>query len=194
LRAGSAAIEPINPELRPALVLDCVRGDRAAWRQLHREYYPVAVSFLRKLGVRESDLEDAAQEVFLDTHRYLGQFRGEAQLKTWLYRLCITQARRARRRRMLASAFRKLLEREPEESLGYGPFCEQRARRRIERALGVLSDKERTVLVLCEMEGLAGKQVAEILGCKEATLWRRLHYARKRFLAVFNSSALEGPG
>lgn len=194
MRLGSAAIEAINPERRPALVVDCVRGDRAAWRQLHREYYPIAVAFLRKLGVRENDVDDAAQEVFLDTHRYLGQFRGEAQLKTWLYRLCITQARRVRRRRVLAAAFRKLLEREPEEALGYGPFCEQRARRRIELALGALSESERVVVVLCEMEGLPGKQAAEILGCKEATLWRRLHYARKKFLAVFGSSTLGGPG
>ena len=38
----------------------------AAWRRLHRRYYPIAGAFLRKLGVRERDLEDATQEVFDD--------------------------------------------------------------------------------------------------------------------------------
>ena len=193
MRAGSAALEPIDADLRPVLVADCVRGDSAAWRSLHREYYPIAVAFLRKLGVSGSDVEDAAQEVFIETYRHLGGFRGDAQLKTWLYRLCITQARYARRRRALTTAFRKLLEREPEEALGSGPFCEQRAGRRIELALRQLSEKERTALVLYELEGLPGKQVAEILGCKEATLWRRLHYARQKFLAIFEASTLGGP-
>jgi RNA polymerase sigma-70 factor (ECF subfamily) len=193
VRAGSAALEPINADLRPALVADCIRGDGAAWRSLHREYYPIAVAFLRKLGVSADDVEDAAQDVFLETYRHLEGFRGDAQLKTWLYRLCITQARYARRRRALATAFRKLLEREPEEAFGSGPFCEQRAGRRIELALRKLSEKERTALVLYELEGLPGKQVAEILNCKEATLWRRLHYARQKFLAVFNASTLGGP-
>jgi len=194
VRAGSAALEPIEADPRPPLVADCIRGDSAAWRRLHREYYPVAVAFLRKLGVSEDDVEDAAQDVFVETYRHLAGFRGDSQLKTWLYRLCITQARNARRRRALATAFRKWLERDPQEALGSGPFCEQRASRRIELALQQLTEKERTALVLYELEGLAGKQVAEILGCKEATLWRRLHYARQRFLEVFNASALGGPG
>jgi RNA polymerase sigma-70 factor (ECF subfamily) len=193
VRAGSAALEPIEADPRPALVADCVRGDSAAWRRLHREYYPIAVAFLRKLGVSDCDVEDAAQEVFVETYRHLSGFRGDSQLRTWLYRLCITQARYARRRRALATAFRKLLEREPPEESGSGPFCEQRASRRIELALRQLSEKERAALVLYELEGLAGKQVAEILECKEATLWRRLHYARQKFLSVFKASALGGP-
>jgi DNA-directed RNA polymerase specialized sigma24 family protein len=84
-----------------SLVRACVDGDDAAWRQLHLRYYPIAVAFLRKLGVRPTELEDATQEVFLEMHRYLGRFRGQSDLKTWVYRLCLTQARLAHRRRRL---------------------------------------------------------------------------------------------
>jgi RNA polymerase sigma factor (sigma-70 family) len=67
-------------------------------------------------------------------------------------------------------------------------FCERSAERRIAAALARLSEKERSAFVLYEMEGLPGKQVAEILRCKEATLWRRLHYARQIFRDALEAS------
>lgn len=166
----------------PAPLLRCVEGDPAAWRLLHRRYQPVAVAFLRKLGVQERDLDDASQDVFLELFRYLPRFRGEADPKTWLYRLCITQARRTRTRNHLRRAVDVLLARSPEAApVASEGFCERAARQRIDAALAQLSHDDRTVFVLFEMEGLAGEQVASIVGCKEATLWRRLHYARERF-------------
>jgi len=167
---------------RQASLLRCVEGDPASWRTLHRRYHPLAVAFLRKLGVQERDLDDACQDVFLQMFRYLPSFRGEADPKTWLYRLCITQARRTRTRLRLRKALDVLLARSPEAvPLASQAFSEQAARRRIDAALAQLSDGDRTVFVLFEMEGLPGEQVASIVGCKEATLWRRLHHARARF-------------
>lgn len=193
VRAATSPLAEVEPAVERMLVLDCVEGDHAAWRTLHRRYFPVATAFLRKLGVRERELEDATQEVFLQMFRYLPRFRGEAELKTWLYRLCITQARRVRRRGRLAAALEQLLAIAPEESLVSGPaFNEHAARHRIEAALRQLPDGERNAFVLYEMEGLPGRQIAEVLGCTEATLWRRLHYARKRFRAVMSSSSHEG--
>ncbi|HYP89347.1 MAG TPA: sigma-70 family RNA polymerase sigma factor, partial [Polyangiaceae bacterium] len=106
------------------------------------------------------------------------------------YRLCITQARQTRRRMRLTETLRSWLARAPESSRTSSPeFCEASARRRIEAALQRLSEGERLALVLYDMEGLDGKQVAEILGCKEATLWRRLHYARKKFVEALEATA-----
>src|SRR5688572_32233198 len=173
---ASPASAPAHPLLR------CVDGNRAAWRQLHRQYYPVAAAFLRKLGVQERDLDDACQEVFLQMFRYLSRFRGEADPKTWLYRLCITQARRARSRHRVFNALSNVLALLPREALVSTPsFSEHAAQRRIEAALSQLSEKERAAFVLYEMEGVAGKQIASMVGCKEATRGRRLHYARQGF-------------
>ena len=176
----------------PAPLLRCVDGDRGAWRQLHRQYYPVAAAFLRKLGVNDRDLDDACQEVFLQMFRYLGRFRGEADPKTWLYRLCITQARRARFRHKVAHALEHVLALLPREALVSTPaFDEHVAQRRLEAALTRLSAKERSVFVLYEMEGVAGKDVASIVGCTEATLWRRLHHARQLVRAALEASEVE---
>lgn len=184
---ATLAHEPLAPEVelesaRRASLRSCVEGDATSWRLLHRRYHPLAVAFLRKLGVPERDLDDACQDVFLQLFRYLPGFRGEADPKTWLYRLCITQARRTRTRARLRTALDLLLARSPEAApLAQPAFSEHAARRRIDMALAQLSSGDRTVFVLFEMEGLPGEQVASIVGCKQATLWRRLHYARERF-------------
>lgn len=189
MRAAAASPIEWDTELESPLLRECARGNRDAWRSLHFRYYPITVAFLRKFGVRENDVEDATQEVFLQMYRYLPRFRGSAQLKTWLYRLCITQARHVRRRKRLGEALRSWLYRAPESVATSSEFCEASARRRIEAALERLPEDQRLALVLYDMEGLPGKQVAEILRCKEATLWRRLHYARKKFVDALNDSA-----
>jgi RNA polymerase sigma-70 factor (ECF subfamily) len=160
----------------------CRGGDTRAWRQLHRRYYPIAGAFLRKLGVSERDLDDCSQDVFVELFRYLHTFRGEAQFKTWLYRLCVTQARRARRRERLARSLLSALSLvAPERLVSQPGFSESRALAQVHRALEQLPAKLRETFVLFEMEGLPGKTVAEVLGCPEATVWRRLHEARKSF-------------
>ena len=92
------------------LVAACVVGDGEAARALHERYYGIASAFLRKLGTRDGEIErrvPGGLPTFL--RRYLPSFRGEAELKTWLYRLCITEARGARRRRRIGQVLEVLL-------------------------------------------------------------------------------------
>jgi RNA polymerase sigma-70 factor (ECF subfamily) len=181
MSAVSTVIE-LDAAFESKLIEDCAEGDALAWRKLHRKYYPVAAAFLRKLGVRERDLEDATQDVFLQMHKYLPRFRRQAELSTWLYRLCITQARHTRRRLRVTEALLSLLSLMPNSSMLSEPaFSEDLAKQRIALALAALPEGERSVFVLYEMEGLSGKQIAEIVKCPEATVWRRLHYARRTF-------------
>ena len=181
MSAVSTVIE-LDATFESKLIEDCAEGDALAWRKLHRKYYPVAAAFLRKLGVRERDLEDATQDVFLQMYKYLPRFRRQAELSTWLYRLCITQARHTRRRARVTEALLSILSLMPSTSLLSEPaFSEDLAKQRIAQALASLPEGERAVFVLYEMEGLPGKQVAEIVKCPEATVWRRLHYARRTF-------------
>ncbi|HEX6763823.1 MAG TPA: sigma-70 family RNA polymerase sigma factor [Polyangiaceae bacterium] len=181
MSAVSTAIE-LDSAFESQLIEDCAEGDALAWRKLHRKYYPVAAAFLRKLGVRERDLEDATQDVFLQMYKYLPRFRRQAELSTWLYRLCITQARHTRRKARVTETLLSLLSILPSASLLSEPaFSEDLAKQRIAQALATLPEGERSVFVLYEMEGLPGKQIAEIVKCPEATVWRRLHYARRTF-------------
>jgi RNA polymerase sigma-70 factor (ECF subfamily) len=175
------------------LVRRSLDGDPEAARALHRHYYPVASSFLRKLGARPDEIEDACQDVFLRFFRHLGSFRGEAELKTWLFRLCVTEARRARRRRRIRGALAALLRGQPrEEAVPAALRSEETIRALVERALDRMGPGHRLVFVLFEMEGLRGKQVAEIARCPEASMWRRLHDARRVFRETLGIDASPG--
>jgi len=172
----------------PALLDACVSGDPAAWRRLHRLCYPRAAAFLRKLGVSELDLDDAVQEVFVQLFRYLPRFRREAELSTWLFRICISQARSVRRRKRLGHALARLLSLAPLPTLVSTPSLpEEVVRKRVQAALSSLSEGDRTVFVLYEMEGIPGKKIAEIVAAPEASVWRRLHGARIAFRRALES-------
>ena len=190
---SDARLEPRNTEDTDAtahwsgridsrLLDDCLEGDESAWRHLHRLSYPRAAAFLRKLGVSELDLEDAAQDVFVQLFRYLPNFRRESELSTWLYRICISQARSVRRRKRVTQTLARLLALGTTPTLVSTPSLPDAvARRRVEAALSKMTEGDRTVFVLYEMEGVPGKRIAEIVDSPEASVWRRLHGARQVF-------------
>jgi len=177
------------------LIAACVGGDGEAARELHVRYHAVASAFLRKLGTSPGELEDACQEVFLRFFRYLSSFRGEAELKTWLYRLCITEARRARRRRRIGRVLEVFLIQRRSDDSEQVPAA-ARTDATLAHVCGAALDRMgeglRLCFVLYEMEGLSGKQIAEITGCPEATVWRRLHDARRLFRAALDADGAQG--
>ena len=184
----SGAASPLEALRNPqSLVRDCVAGDWSAWRRLHRDYYQVVVAFLRRLGVGDADLDDACQEVFLQLFKSLAQFRGESELKTWLYRLCATQAGRLRRRgrviARIADAFQGHSSPPPAASNEEDTVV---ARALLDRAMATLTERERLVFVLFELEGLSGAEVAQVANCPINTVWRRLFDARRRLRVALN--------
>jgi RNA polymerase sigma-70 factor, ECF subfamily len=189
--AGSAA-SPLEALPHPqSLVRECVAGDFAAWRRLHRDYYQTVVAFLRRLGVGETDLDDACQEVFLQLFRSLSQFRGDSELKTWIYRLCATQASRLRRRgKVLARLSEVFHGASATPTTASSSEDTVVARALLDQALAKLTDRERLVFVLFELEGLSGAEVADIANCPINTVWRRLFDARRR---LKDALSLEAP-
>jgi RNA polymerase sigma-70 factor, ECF subfamily len=182
--------------IEDALVQNCVSGDADAWRALHRRYYPVAAAFLRKLGTRERDVKDACQDVFVSLPRYLPTLRGQADLKTWLYLLCVSEARRARSRARLLHAIRERLRGllAPEPMVPTARRMQSPSLKQVGTALDKMSASDRLVFVLYEFEGLPGKQIAAIAGCPQATVWRRLDHARRIFRAALGIAESEAVG
>lgn len=164
------------------------RPEEASWRQLYEEHHMVARRFLVSMGVQRDSLEDACQDVFLQAFRYLPKFRGECSFKTWLYRICASEARRHRKRARSRRGLLQLLSTEPaSQYVSEGEWGQHRAEQLVSRALSKLPETERLVFVLYELEGLPGKEIADIAGCPESTVWRRLHYARKTFRKAFGA-------
>jgi RNA polymerase sigma-70 factor (ECF subfamily) len=168
----------------------CVDGDERAWNELYEQYGRSARRFLLRLGVDHCMLDDTCQEVFLTAFRSLSSFRGDCSFQTWLFRLCVTQARTARRRKRAHTLISQWLGRVPRPESTRGELTQERAATLVHEALTSLSDPDRLVFVLYELEGVSGRETAEIAGCPEATVWRRLHYARKQFRAYIEEQGV----
>lgn len=136
---------------------------------------------LLHLGVPEAAVDDALQDVFVVVHRRLEEFDPTRSLRSWLWGI----ARRVARdhRRSAARVQRRLsVVRRPEPA----PSPEDLAARReasalVETFLGGLSDDQRDVFVLAELEELTAPEIASALGVKVNTVYSRLRAARLSF-------------
>lgn len=175
----------------PGQLIDrCIRGEEPAWRDLHRGYYPVAARFLRRMGVSGSELDDACQEVFVQVFRYLARFQQRSGFQTWLYKLCLSQASRIRRRRRVHAALAWLLGR-PVAQTGEPEWSASQTAQRVRQVLEQMKPMHKEVFVLFELEGVDGQEIARILACRPATVRRRLHYARQEFETLLRAEAEE---
>jgi RNA polymerase sigma-70 factor (ECF subfamily) len=156
---------------------------------LYRDHAQTVARWVRRLGGPWLDAEDAVHEVFLVARRRLHEFRGDARVTTWLYRIAELIARRHRRRERL----RRWLRRGPRDEVTLATAgrprltpVEELERREssatVYRVLDGLPDKYRTVLVLFELERASGEEIAELTETKVSTVWVRLHRARALFL------------
>lgn len=152
-------------------------------RELFDEHYGSIWRLLRRLGVREEQLDDACQEVFWVAARRLNAIRASSA-HAFLYGVALRVASDVRRRRKaqpLASGWEgveSLLtgQANPEECL------EQRhAREVLDLVLDCLPLELRTVFVLFEIEGLAIKDIAEVESLPQGTVSSRLRRAREEF-------------
>jgi RNA polymerase sigma-70 factor (ECF subfamily) len=140
---------------------------------------PYVARTLRCLGVREHELDDACQEVFVVVHRRLSELASPAALRAWLYGICLRKAlaqRRAaaRRREDGIHEDTRRVDADQEESV--------ERRERLTRALAILdalSDEKRAVFVLYEVEQLTMSEVADVVGCPAQTAYARLYAARR---------------
>jgi RNA polymerase sigma-70 factor (ECF subfamily) len=173
---GSHQAEPVAEDR--VLVERCRNGDIVAWRTLYDRYAQPVFRFVSALGVPPDEREDAAQDVFVAVYRGLRQFRGEAQLSTWIYRIAARHASHLGRRRRVRSFLSILPWHETESEPQPDPAEKASELRLLDRLLDKLSPKKRMVLVLFEIEGLGVNEIANVMGCPANTVWSRLRHAR----------------
>jgi RNA polymerase sigma-70 factor (ECF subfamily) len=163
-------------------------GDADAFEQLVECYQrKVLATAWRMLGNQE-DSRDAAQEAFLRVYKYLGGFRPDQDFGAWLYRIVVNVCRDQRRKRGSRDQFTSF---EMEEELGNLKALSSREdleaaailsqqQAMIAEALGSLSKKERSAIVLRDLEGLTTEEVARVLGSSQATVRSQISSARAK--------------
>lgn len=171
--------------LRPALSDTSEREAlvRPSFDELYAEHFAFVWRNLRRLGVAESAVSDAAQDVFLVVHRRLDDYEPRAPLRSWVYSIVVRVARQHRR-----GVQRKPVEtvddatRWPDPS-GHEPeqlAASSEALAQLLALLGQLDDAKREAFVLSELESLTAPEIAEILGVNVNTIYARVRAARRQ--------------
>ncbi|RMF63973.1 MAG: sigma-70 family RNA polymerase sigma factor [Bacteroidetes bacterium] len=160
-------------------------GDRQAFRVLVERYQDeIAATVVAMLGPG-ADVDDVVQDTFIRFYEAMGDFRGEASVRTYLKRIAINRALDVlrRRRRSLARFISRDDEavRLPEPGRDGEQDIEQSERNAlVRRALEALSPRHRAVVVLRLLEGYDTQETAEMLGVPYGTVLSRLNRALKK--------------
>jgi len=153
-----------------------------------REVYDAHVAFvwrsLRRLGVPESSLKDAMQDVFLVVHRRLPEWEERAKITTWLFRICMRVAKDQRRRAHVRKEVFDSAEIDRRADLGADTADALERREDLalfDTALAEIELDQRVVFMLFELEDMTGDAIAELLQIPLGTVYSRLRLARRAF-------------
>jgi len=163
------------------------------FRQVYDQHVVFVWRSLRRLGVAESALKDAVQDVFLVVHRRLPDFVENAKVSTWLFRIAMGIARDHRTR---AHTRREVLDPSAcEQSIDPASDASEAIGRRedlalFDAALAKIDIEQSAVFILFEIEDMTGEEIAETLRIPLGTVYSRLRLARQAFKrAVIQQSA-----
>ena len=173
------------------LIKRAQKGDGAAFNEVVLAYRKRILGTIARLISRPDDVEDVGQEVFLRLYFSLDQLRSPEVFEPWLYRLTVNAAydylRKQRRRR--ESRMADLSEQQVmiADAVAGGKLDQEDRRRQqvretVEALLGSVSEEDRILLTLKEVEGLSLKELEAIYHVNENALKVRLFRARQRVL------------
>ena len=170
------------------------KGDDAAFSRVVAAYRKRILGTVLRLIARPDDVEDVAQEVFMRLYFSLDQLRTPEVFEPWLYRLTVNAAydylRKQRRRhesRMadLSEEQVILADAEASSKAGLEAGRQSEVRALVDELLGAVSEEDRILLTLKEVEGLSLRELEGVYGVNENALKVRLYRARQRVLRAF---------
>jgi len=167
---------------------DCVRriiqrGETDAFEILVRRHEKTIFNLVYRMLGDYDDAAEVSQEVFLSAYRAIGQFRGDANFSTWLYRIALNHA--TTRRRSISSRQQKTVpidDMEPLSDPELGPaetFERKEIRERVQLALNKLEPDDATMILLRDLQDISYDEVARVLEIPVGTVKSRLHRARQ---------------
>lgn len=170
-------------DVEAAIPLPQLRSNPLDVTAIHAAHADFVWSALQRFGVRDADLEDALQEVFVVVHRRLDSFDGTSKMTTWLYGIAMRVAAAFRRKAHVRRE--RPVEEVPEgddESLSPEEAASRsQARATLHEILDEMDLDRRAVFVMFEVEELSCEEIAALVGIPVGTVYSRLHKARKEF-------------
>jgi len=163
---------------------------RAAFQAIFDAEFSYVCRALRRLGVRPADVEDVAQDVFIKVHDRFDGYDQSRPIRPWLFafvlRIAANHLRRARHRHEVDGPVPDAASRRtPEDDL-----IDEEARRLVLAALQGVPLVRRGALIMHDMDGFTGPEIAGILQVPINTVYSRVRVARVEFKAALRRETL----
>lgn len=163
------------------------RRDQLAFKQLVEEYQQMVFSTCMGIVHGTDDADDLAQEVFIEAFNSIANFREDAKVSTWLYRIAINKSlnfvRDNKRNRLLQSIGILNVPDIPDDpyqyDLPYESLLEKQRSKMIQMAIDSLPTNQRTAFVLSKYDDLSYKEIAEVMKISVSSVESLLFRARK---------------
>jgi RNA polymerase sigma-70 factor (ECF subfamily) len=180
----------------PSWIAATLDGDDRAFAHLVRHFKERILRLVARFARNSHDLDEIAQDVFVDAHRNLAKFRGDAPFEHWLCRIatrrCQDYLRRIYRRRWWSS-LDELRDSgfEPASDAGSGASADPRVEL-LRLALRQLHPDHQTILNLLELQECSVREAAQFTGWSESNVKVRAHRARHALRAAMDKLAKRG--
>jgi RNA polymerase sigma-70 factor (ECF subfamily) len=171
----------VPDSINARVIQACQQGDREAFRLLFEAYKDRVFSIACYSLGDEATADDVTQQIFVKLMTRIGQFRGDSEFTTWLYRLVINTCldERRKRRRFLPVAEFDTVSNTANQRTPETKYARREVADSVRQAIGGLKPKMRLPILLKYIEGLSYEEIGEVLGCSKGTVASRLNRAHK---------------
>lgn len=156
--------------------------------QYQDRVYNTCLGFLRNA----QDAEDLSQEVFIEIYKSLDQFKGEAKISTWIYRIAVNKSLEALRRRKRKKRWSWLTSYEPDlheksavDDIHPGVLAENKERAGVLfNAIDRLPEQQKVAFTLFHIEGLNYEEIAETMQKSVSSVESLMHRAKNNLKKI----------
>ena len=167
-----------------ALMEQIQQGSRAAYTTLVERYMQRAFALACRMVGNPDDARDLSQDVFLKIYESADKFKSGHKFFSWFYRILLNHCLNFKRRKVWTVFHDDTPGDQPTPELVAEAGPHERGdvilHQYVQRAIAALPKHQRTVIVLCDLEGMPQTEAAKILKVSEGTVRSRLHYGRQR--------------
>jgi RNA polymerase sigma-70 factor, ECF subfamily len=167
-------------------------GEEAAFREIVEKYQSKVFSIIHGIVRQRNDVEDIAQQVFAKVYVSIGSFDFRSSLITWIYKItvneCFDYLRKKKVRKLIYESdlsedeVRRVENTDP--AIDRRPAADQELARRdyVTKLLSRVSEEERMLLIMKEVEGFSVEELASLTGMNENTIKVKLFRARQKLV------------
>lgn len=160
----------------------CVRNPDKGFRMLVEKFQQPMYWHIRRMVVGHEDAEDVLQETFIRIFRYLGDFRSESSLSTWIYRITTNECIRFLNRKKEEAISTEEVQEELMNKLMASEYVdyENEMTVKFQQAILKLPEKQRLVFNLRYYDELSYEEISQITDSKVETLKANYHFAKEK--------------